>query len=471
MENIEESENITTSLWSDIKFSLSGTDKDFTKGSIGRAIIVLSIPMVLEMLMESVFAVVDIFFVSKLGADAIATVGITESLMTLIYAIAIGFSMATTAMISRRFGEKNYDKASETAVQAIFVAIVASIPIAILGGLFAPELLTLMGASGQIVTDYSVFTTIMFSTNFVIMLIFVINAVFRGAGDANISMRALWIANGINIILDPLLIFGLWIVPEFGIAGAAIATSIGRGIGVCYQFYKLFDGKTRINLLRKHLVARWDIILSLIKVSLGGIGQFIIATSSWVGLVRIIAEFGSVSLAGYTIAVRILIFSILPSWGMSNAAATLVGQNLGANQPERAEKSTWISAFVNMVFLGIVGIIFYTNAELLIKIFTDEVAIIEIGAKCLRIISYGYLSYAFGMVIIQAFNGAGDTLTPTLINLVCFWLVEIPLAYILAIQLGLAEEGVFYSIVVAETLLGIIGFILFKRGTWKKTKV
>lgn len=471
MEQKEESHQLKTSLWSDVKASLSGTDKDFTKGSIGRAIIVLSIPMVLEMLMESVFAVFDIFFVSKLGADAIATVGITESLMTLIYAIAIGFAMSTTALVSRRFGEKNYDKASVTAVQAILVALIVSIPIALLGGFFAPQLLSLMGAEGAIVTEFSSYTTIMFSTNFVIMLIFVINAVFRGAGDANVAMKTLILANAINIVLDPLLIFGIWIFPELGIAGAAIATSIGRGIGVVYQFYKLFDGKTRINLLKRHLVAQWDVIWNLVRVSLGGIGQFIIATSSWVGLVRIIAEFGSVSLAGYTIAVRILIFSILPSWGMSNAAATLVGQNLGAGQPERAEKSTWISALANMVFLGIVGLIFFTNAEFLISIFTGDTEIIAIGAKCLRIMSYGYLAYAFGMVIIQAFNGAGDTFTPTLINLICFWMVEIPLAYFLAIKVGLAEEGVFYSIVVAETLLGIIGFILFKRGKWKTTKV
>ncbi|MFY0684398.1 MAG: MATE family efflux transporter [Balneola sp.] len=471
MKNNIISEQAPNSLWSDIKTSLSGTDKDFTKGSIGRAILVLSIPMVLEMLMESVFAVFDIFFVSKLGADAIATVGITESLMTLIYAIAIGFAMSTTALVSRRFGEKNYDKASVTAVQAILVALFVSIPIALLGGFFAPQLLTLMGAEGAIVTEFSAYTTIMFSTNFVIMLIFVINAVFRGAGDANVAMKTLILANIINIILDPLLIFGIWIFPELGIAGAAIATSIGRGIGVGYQFYKLFDGKTRINLLKKHLVAQWDVIWNLVRVSLGGIGQFIIATSSWVGLVRIIAEFGSVSLAGYTIAIRILIFSILPSWGMSNAAATLVGQNLGAGQPERAEKSTWISAFANMIFLGLVGILFFTNAELLMKIFTSDVDIISIGAQCLRIMSYGYLAYGFGMVIIQAFNGAGDTLTPTLINLVCFWIIEIPLAYFLAMHIDLAEEGVFYSIVIAESLLGIIGFILFKRGKWKTTQV
>ena len=471
MDSSEENHFNEASIWSEVKTSLSGTDKDFTKGSIGRAILVLSIPMVLEMLMESIFAIVDIIFVSKLGADAIATVGFTESLITLIYAIAIGFAMATTAVVARRFGEKDFDTASITAVQAILVALTISVIIAVLGGSFSPLLLSLMGAEEQLISKFSVYTTIMFSTNFVIMLIFVINAVFRGAGDANIAMRTLVIANGINIILDPLLIFGLWVFPEMGIAGAAVATSIGRGIGVGYQCYKLFDGKTRINLLKRHLVLRWDIMFNLIKVSLGGIFQFIIATSSWVFLVKIIAVFGSVSVAGYTVAVRILVFSILPSWGMSNAAATLVGQNLGADQPERAEKSTWIAAFANMVFLGLVSILFFTNAEFLIALISKDPAIIEIGGKCLRIMSYGYLAYAFGMVIIQAFNGAGDTLPPTLINLVCFWIIEIPLAYLLAMKFGFAEEGVFYSIVISETLLGIIGFILFKRGKWKTIKV
>ena len=458
-------------IWQDIKESLAGTDKDFTKGSIGRAILVLSIPMVLEMLMESVFAVVDIFFVSKLGPEAVATVGITESMLTIIYAVAIGFSMATTAVIARRYGEKDYDKAALSAVQAILVAIIASVPIGLLGAFFSKDLLRLMGATGDIITEFSIYTTIMFSTNVVIMLIFIINAIFRGTGDATISMRALWIANGINIVLDPVLIFGFWIFPEMGIAGAATATSIGRGIGVAYQFYKLSGSNTRINISMRHLVAKWDIMKNLIRVSLGGIGQFIIATSSWIGLVRIMAEFGSIALASYTIAIRILIFSILPSWGMSNAAATLVGQNLGAGQPERAEKSTWISAGVNMVFLGIVGVIFFLFAENLVSIFTSDADVIDVGARSLRIMSYGYLAYAFGMVIIQAFNGAGDTKTPTIINFFCFWLLEIPLAYFLALEWGLNEEGVFYSIVVAEVALGIVGFILFKKGNWKQTKV
>lgn len=462
---------IKTSLWQDIKASISGTDQDFTEGKIGRAILLLSIPMVLEMSMESIFAVVDIFFVSKLGADAVATVGITESLITLIYAIAIGFSMATTAIISRRIGEKDQVGAAISSVQAIIIGILVSVPISLIGIFFSPELLALMGAEANIIENLSGYTAIMIGSNMVIMLLFIMNAVFRGAGDAAISMRVLWLANGINLILDPLLIFGIWIFPELGVKGAAIATTIGRGTGVIYQFYRLSGDKTRIKIFKHHLKFNLEIMKKMIRISLGGIFQWLIATSSWIGLVKILATFGSTTVAGYTIAIRILVFSILPSWGMSNAAATLVGQNLGAGKPERAEKAVWITAIINMIFLGIVGIFFYSFSEFLVRIFTSDIDIVSIGAQCLRIISYGYVAYAFGMVVTSSFNGAGDTRTPTIINFFCFWMLEIPLAYFLALELGWGSEGVFYSIVVAETMLGILGFILFRRGKWKQTKV
>lgn len=458
-------------LWIDIKNSIRGNEYDFTRGSIGRAILLLSIPMVLEMAMESVFAVVDIFFVSKLGPEAVATVGLTESMLTLVYAIAIGLSMATTAIIARRVGENNREGASIAAVQAIIVGILVSVPIAVSGIFYSPQLLTLMGASETIVEELTGYTTIMLAGNAIIMLLFIINAIFRGAGDAAISMRVLWFSNLLNIVLDPLLIFGIGPFPELGITGAAVATTIGRGLGVVYQFYLLADKSNRISIMASHLKLNVEVMKRLTRLSLGGIGQYLIATSSWIGLIRIIAEFGSEALAGYTIAIRIIIFSLLPSWGMSNAAATLVGQNLGAGKPGRAEKSVYITAVINMIVLMLIGLLFYIFAEELVMLFTDESYVVETGAQCLRIICYGYLFYSWGMITTQAFNGAGDTTTPTILNFISFWMVEIPVAYAFSILMGFEETGVFFSIVIAESLLGILGIIMFRRGKWKLRKV
>ncbi len=458
-------------LWKDIIESVKGTEQDFTQGKIGHAILLLSIPMVLEMVMESVFAVVDIYFVSKLGADAVATVGITESLMTIIYAVGMGLSMATTGMIARRIGEKRPDKASETAVQALILAVTGSVFIAIPGLLFPSEILKIMGGSPWVIQWGKEYAGIMLGANVVVMLLFINNAIFRSAGDAAISMRVLWIANILNIILDPCFIFGLGPFPKMGVTGAAVATTLGRGIGVLYQFYLLGNGRGRISIQRNMLVFRPKTMLGLLKLSAGGIGQFIISTSSWIGLYRIMAAFGSEVLAGYTIAIRIVIFSLLPSWGMSNAAATLVGQNLGARQPQRAEKSVWITGFLNTGFLFLVALIFLSFPDKLMAFFTSDEAVKSVGIVCLRTISLGYVFFAFGMVMSQAFNGAGDTNTPTLLNLICFWLIEIPLAWILANVIELHEQGVFLSIVISESLLGLLGIIVFRRGKWKLKEI
>ena len=460
-----------SSLWKDLREAIAGNERDFTSIKLSKAIFLLSVPMILEMIMESTFAVFDIYFVSQLGADAVATVGITESLMTLVYAIGFGLSIATTALVSSRIGEINNKDASVAAFQAIVTGLFFSFLITIPGIFYSKELLALMGATPEMIETGYTYPMIMLSGNGIIMLLFIINAVFRSAGDAAISMRVLFIANLLNIVLDPCLIFGWGPFPEMGITGAAVATNIGRGVAVIYQFYILFKGTGRIQLRWEHLKVSFSVIRKLVKLSMGGIGQNIIATSSWIFMVRIIAEFGSDVLAGYTIAIRVVIFSLLPSWGLANAAATLVGQNLGANKHRRAERSVWTAGFGNMILLGLFALAFLTGPGFFIQLFTSEPGVIAAGTECLRLISYGFLFYAMGMVMVQAFNGAGDTRTPTWMNFFCFWMLEIPLAYILAMVAGFEEQGVYMAIVIAESSLSILGIILFRKGKWKNSKV
>lgn len=457
-------------LWRDVIQSVKGTEYDFTKGNLYRAIFLLSVPMVLEMIMESIFSVVDIFFVSKLGADAVTAVGLTESMMTLVYALAVGFSAGTAAIVSRRIGEKNPEKASRASAQSILLVVLVSLFFAVPGIIYARDLLSLMGASDSVIEIGWQYTAIMLGTNIIIMLLFIINAIFRSAGDAAISMRILWTANIINIVLDPCLIFGIGPFPELGVKGAAIATSIGRGVAVLYQFYLIFNGNKRIKLAFSDFKIHLKTIRKIVVLSLGGIGQHLIATTSWIGLVRIVAEFGSDVMAGYTIAIRIIIFTLLPSIGMSNAAATLTGQNLGAKQADRAEKSVWLTGGINLILLGIASVFFIIKSEFFVSLFIDDPVVIKNGAVCLKIISFGFIFYALGMVMVNALNGAGDTFTPTLINLFCFWLIEIPLAYLLALHFNFGERGVYFAIIISETLMTIAGLIIFKLGRWK-TKI
>lgn len=454
-----------------LKTAITGEEQEFTTGSINRAIFMLSVPMVLEMIMESLFAIIDVFFVSKLGVDAVATVGLTESMLTIIYSVGMGISMAATAVVARRTGEKNKDGAAHTGMQAIYAGLSISIIISIIGLLYAEELLTLMGASPELVANNYIYTKIMLSSNIVIMMLFLINGIFRGAGDASIAMRSLWLANGLNIILCPTLIYGIGPIEGMGLMGAALATTIGRGIGVCYQVYHLFNAKGLIRIARKHMSIDLPVMAHLLKIASGGTAQFLIASASWIFLVRIISQFGSDALAGYTIAIRVIIFTIMPAWGMANAAATLVGQNLGANQPERAEKSVWKSAYFNTIFLITVAIIFFITAPWIIAQFNSEPTVLRYGIDCLRFVCFGYLFYGYGMVLSQAFNGAGDTRTPTILNLFGFWLFQIPLAYILAISFEWGPRGVFTAIAIAESAIALVAIILFRRGAWKTIKV
>ncbi|HAT65986.1 MAG TPA: MATE family efflux transporter [Flavobacteriaceae bacterium] len=454
-----------------LPLAIAGKEQEFTSGSIRKAVFLLSVPMVLEMMMESIFFLVDAYFVSSLGPNAIATVGLTESVLTLVYAIAIGLSMGATAIVARRIGEKNIQGASQTAVQVIFLGVAVSIIVSIIGILFPKEILSLMGGEPDLVQEGYGYTQILLGGNVTVMLLFLINAIFRGAGDASTAMKVLIFSNILNIILDPIFIFGLGPIPAFGVKGAAIATTIGRGSAVIFQIAILFLGWTKIKLVLKDFVLRLGIMWNLIKVSLGGIGQFIIGTTSWVFLMRIMAEFGSELLAGYTIAIRVLMFTLMPSWGMSNAAATLVGQNLGAGKPERAEASVWKTGKYNACFMVGVSIFYLLFAEGIIKIFSNHPEVISKGALSLRIIAAGYVFYAYGMVVIQAFNGAGDTKTPTIINFFCFWLFQLPFAYVAALTFNLGATGVLLAITFAEILIAILGIIWFKKGTWKTVQV
>ena len=458
-------------IWQSIREAIRGSQQDFTKGSLNRAILLLAIPMVLEMVLESLFAVVDVFWVGRLGADAVATVGLTESLLSLVFAVGLGLSLSTTAMVARRIGEKDPEGAAVAGVQAIAIGLAVSLLVGIPSFFFAPQLLKLMGASPQIIATGSGYARIALGGSGVIMLLFLNNAIFRGAGDAAIAMRLLWVSNIINLILDPCLIFGWGPFPKLGVTGAALATLTGRSIGVLYQFYRLLRGSERIRILRSQIRLDLPVLLRLLRVSLTGILQFAIAHTSWIGLVRIVSIFGSAALAGYTIAIRIVIFVLLPSWGLSNAAATLVGQNLGAKQPERAEKSVWRTGFYNMLFLGGIGLFFTIFATPIVSLFTQDPQVVPLAASCLRIISYGNIGYAYGMVMLQAFNGAGDTVTPTIVHLFGFWFLEIPLAYALAIPAHLHSNGVFISIVIAEAAIAVAGVILFRRGRWKLQQI
>ncbi|PRY15406.1 putative MATE family efflux protein [Pontibacter ummariensis] len=454
-------------VWSAIK----GKEQDYTSLGIKRSIVLLAIPMILEMLMESLFAIVDIFFVGKLGANALATVGLTESVLMIIYAVGMGISIAATAMVSRRVGEKNYLEAGSITFQLIVTGVGLALLLGGVATFFAEESLALMGAAPEVISTGLRYTQIIFAGNIVIILLFLINGAFRGAGQPHLAMRALWLSNGINILLDPLLIFGLGSLEGLGLAGAAWATTIGRSMGVVYQCYHLLNGKHLLQIARQNLVLRFSMVIRILKLSSGGIGQYLIDSASWIFLTRLVAEFGSNALAGYTIAFRVIVFTILPAWGLSSAAATLVGQNLGARKVKRAELAVWLTARYNMIFMATITLLFFLFGRGLTDFFSDDAEVILIATEALQIITLGYIFFGLGMVMVQAFNGAGDTRTPALINIGVLLLLEIPLAYVLSIYLGLAATGVFIVIAFCHSLHALVSWWFFRNGTWKKVSV
>jgi putative MATE family efflux protein len=460
--------NSRPSVWQSLREAIRGTHQDFTEGSISRAVFLLATPMVLEMVMESLFALANVFWVTRLGANAVATVGLTESMFTLVFSVAIGVSMSTTAMVARRIGEKDPEGAATAAVQAILLGVTLAILMGVPGYWLAPKLLELMGAPPDLIATGHRYTALVFGGSITVMLLFLNNAIFRGAGDASVAMRVLWFANLINIVLDPCLIFGLGPFPALGVTGAGVSTLIGRGSGVLYQLWILTRGNSRIRIRRSDLRIVPPVIGTLIRVSSTGVMQFAIAHTSWIVLVRIISSFGSLAVAGYTIGIRIFVFAILPSWGFSGAAATMVGQNLGARKPERAVRAVYLTGFYNMIYMGFAALVFIAIPDVIVGFFTSDPLVSHFAIDCLRIIAYGNLIYAFGMVLVQAFNGAGDTVTPTLINVVGFWLCEIPLAWALSHPAGWAVSGVFASIPLAEVLIATLGLVMFRRGAWQK---
>jgi putative MATE family efflux protein len=457
--------------WASVREALRGSHQDYTTGSLNRAIFLLAIPMVLEMFMESLFALVDVFWVARLGQDAVSTVGLTEAILTLVYSVVMGLGLSATAIVARRVGERDREGAATAGAQAILLGFALGLLMGVSGLLLAPRLLRIMGASPQVLAVGSNYARIALGSCVVVTLLFLNNAVFRGAGDAAIAMRVLWISNLLNLALDPCLIFGLGPFPRLGVTGAAVATATGRSLGVLYQFYRFLQGGEHIRILARQIRLRVAVMLLLLRVSLTGITQFAIPHVAWLAMVRIVSIFGSAALAGYTIGTRVIVFFLLPSWGLSGAAATLVGQNLGAGQPERAEKSVWTTAFYNMLFLGGIGVFLVLFAGPVVRLFTHDPAVVPLGVSCLRILSYGNVGYAYGMVMLQAFNGAGDTRTPTVVNFFGFWLLEMPLAYALAISFGWGSNGVYLAILMSECAIAAVGVIIFSRGRWKAERI
>ena len=453
--------------WPDVRAALRGVQHNYTSIPIRRAIFLLAIPMVLEMSMQALFAVVDVFFVAKLGSNPVAILGLADSILALVFAVAMGLCMGTTAMVARRIGEGKREEAAVAAVQALGLGLAIALPLGILGAVFSEQALRLMGASPELASEGALFTTILIGGNITVMLLFLINAVFRGAGDAALAMRALWLANGVNMVLDPILIFGWGPIPALGLEGAAVATTVGRAIGLLYQLKLLTGGASQVVVEARHWQFQLSAMARLARVSSIGVLQYLVGTASFLGLIRILASFGDVALAGYTLAMRIVIFIILPAWGMGNAAATLVGQNLGAGNPDRAERSVWLTALFNMAFLGTVAVLLLAFAEPMVSLFTTQADVAAIAVECLHTVSYSYIFWGYGMITVLAFNGAGDTTTPTWINFFVYWVLQIPLAYVLAIPMGFGPQGVFIAIATCQAALAVVGTLAFRHGAWK----